>query len=243
MTGSASVLWASQNSGETSDVINRIFDPNNFVFRSLSRGLNVVLLGMLWLVCSLPVVTLGASTAALYYSVVKCIRKGEDAPFGNFFRCFRRNFRASLPLSVLTAVLWYFLTWGYRIMLTLANTQGGMMVAVFVAYGVMLLVPLGTLCYLFPLLSRFELGPGALLAVGFRLALRHLPTTIALVLLLLETVNLCGRYWYLYFLPIFLAPGIVTLLFSLFLERIFKTIMPKETSFGMENEEQPWYLR
>ena len=30
-------------------------------------------LGILWLLCSLPVVTAGASTTALYYSMVTCV--------------------------------------------------------------------------------------------------------------------------------------------------------------------------
>lgn len=226
-------------------MLNQIFHPNNAVFRAIGKLLDVVVLGILWLVCSLPVVTLGASTTALYYSMVKCVRRGEDFPYGNFFRSFRANFRVSLPLSILTAVLWYFLSWGYSIILTLANTQGGTMIALYIAFCVMLLVPIGTLCYAFPLLSRFTFTPLTLLSAAFKLAMRHLPTTVVLVLLLTQAVNLCQRYWYYFFLPLMLCPALLALLFSFFLERIFRPLISPEdsTPADVADEETPWYLR
>ena len=41
----------------------------------LSGLIDLIFAGLLWLLCSLPVVTLGASTTALYYTVMKCIRQ------------------------------------------------------------------------------------------------------------------------------------------------------------------------
>ena len=37
-------------------------------------------LSVLWLLCSLPVLTLGAATTALYDSVVRCIRYKQPKP-------------------------------------------------------------------------------------------------------------------------------------------------------------------
>ena len=41
---------------------------------ALTAVIDLVWAGILWLLCSLPVITLGAASTALYYSVVKCIR-------------------------------------------------------------------------------------------------------------------------------------------------------------------------
>lgn len=226
-------------------MLNKVFHPDNAFFRGISKGVDVVVLGALWLLCSLPVITLGAATTALYYSMVKCVRRGEDQPYGNFFRCFRANFRVSLPLSLLTGALWYLLGWGHGLMFSLANTEGGAMVGMYIAYTLMLLVPLGVLCYAFPILSRFTLGPAGVLRTAFHLALRHLPTTVVLVLLLTQTIQLCQRFWYVYFLPLLLCPGVLALVFSLFLERIFRPLMPSKERGGApgDEEEMPWYLR
>lgn len=223
-------------------LLNQIFNPDNAVFRALAKAVDLVVLSALWLLCSLPIVTLGASTAALYYTVVKCVRRGEEGTYQSFFSSFRENFRPALPLSLLTALLWFLLDWGYRIILTLANTQGGVLVGAYMAYLIALVLPIGVLCWLFPLLSRFTMGPWALLAAAFRLAVSHLPTTVLLALLFTVTVNFCRVNW-VYLLPLFLAPSLLTLVESLFLEKIFKAITPQSPEAEGEDDEKPWYYR
>lgn len=202
-------------------MLNQIFNPDNAVFRALAKAVDLVVLSALWLLCSLPIVTLGASTAALYYTVVKCVRRGKEGTYRSFFSSFRENFRPALPLSLLTALLWFLLDWGYRIILTLANTQGGVLVGAYMAYLIALVLPIGVLCWLFPLLSRFAMGPWGLLAAAFRLAVGHLPTTVLLALLFTVTVNFCRVYWF-YLLPLLLAPSLLALINSLFLEKFLR---------------------
>lgn len=237
--------WAGTAGGEMGLLLRQIFNPDNVVFRTLGKAVDVVLLGLLWLVCSLPVVTIGPATAALYYSTVKCIRRGEDQPFGNFIRAFRQNFKVGAVVSVAAAMAAALLGWGYRLILVLANREGGTLVVMYTAYLVALLLPLGTLCYLFPVLSRFSFGPGGLMAASFKLAVRHLPSTVVLVLLLVEAVSLCRRYWFIYFLPLMLCPGVVALISSLFLERIFKKYTPDAPgpTSGEDEDGPPWYLK
>ena len=42
---------------------------------ALSNEIDVVWAGMLWIVCSLPIITAGAASQALYYCIVKCVRR------------------------------------------------------------------------------------------------------------------------------------------------------------------------
>lgn len=44
--------------------MNQFFDYNNNVFRVLGGLADCLILGALWIVCSIPVVTMGAATAA-----------------------------------------------------------------------------------------------------------------------------------------------------------------------------------
>lgn len=43
-----------------------LFDPNSAFSRGMERVWTLVVLNVLWVLCSLPVVTIGPSTAALY---------------------------------------------------------------------------------------------------------------------------------------------------------------------------------
>ena len=56
-----------------------LFDPNSAFSRGMERVWTLVVLNVLWVLCSLPVVTIGPSTAALYQVLGK-VMQGEDSP-------------------------------------------------------------------------------------------------------------------------------------------------------------------
>ena len=61
----------------------------------LSGTIDVLWAGLLWLFCSLPVVTVGPASAALYYTMVKAIRRERGSVGKTFFSAFAANFRVS----------------------------------------------------------------------------------------------------------------------------------------------------
>ena len=69
----------------------------------VSALIDMIWAGLLWLVCSLPVLTLGAATTALYYTVVKCVRHDRGRVSRCFFSAFRANFRQATLLWLLLA--------------------------------------------------------------------------------------------------------------------------------------------
>ena len=62
---------------------------------AVSRFIDLIVAGLYWLICSLPVITIGAASTALYYAVVKCVRHERGRLTGVFFSAFRREFRQS----------------------------------------------------------------------------------------------------------------------------------------------------
>ena len=72
----------------------------------LDKFFNSCYLNLLWLVCSLPLFTVGASTTALYYVTLKIARGGEETSVTRmFFRSFRENFRQSTVLWLILLVV------------------------------------------------------------------------------------------------------------------------------------------
>ena len=51
-------------------------------------------LNLLWFICSIPIVTIGASTTALYYVSFKIVKDEDRSLTRMFFRAFRENFRS-----------------------------------------------------------------------------------------------------------------------------------------------------
>ena len=66
------------------------FNPEKGIWVWLSTLVDVLGLSIFWACLCLPVVTIGPATAALYYTVVKCVRGRESGTFGYFFRSFLR---------------------------------------------------------------------------------------------------------------------------------------------------------
>lgn len=60
---------------------------------------NLMVLDVLWIICCIPIVTLGASTAALNYTCIKLQRDEGESVIRMFFRSFVSNVRQGLILG------------------------------------------------------------------------------------------------------------------------------------------------
>ena len=76
-----------------------------FLARWFETGCDLVLLNLLWLACCLPVLTVGASTAAMHYVVRKMAAGEHYTVAGDFFHGFRQNWKQGTALWVLLVVL------------------------------------------------------------------------------------------------------------------------------------------
>ena len=73
------------------------FSMDSPFFSFMSRLADIVLLNLLYIICCLPVFTIGAATSALYYQVMKMSKNEESYVFRGFFKAFRENFKKATP--------------------------------------------------------------------------------------------------------------------------------------------------
>lgn len=194
-----------------------IFNPENGFYQVTGKIVDLFLLSVFWLFCSIPVVTIGPSTAALYNTVTRCIRGNERNSWVMFFRTFRDNLKVGVLTTLVilpAAVLLVFLQ-GLLYQTAVVGQAGYVL---YVAYQIFLLLPLGALCYVFPVLSRFTFRTGGLLLNCSKLAMAHLPSTVVMGLLLALSIWICS------YIPVLAAvlPAVLALFHSLPLERIFR---------------------
>ena len=200
-----------------------LFNPEKGIWVWLSTLVDICGLSILWTFLCLPAVTAGPATAALYYTVVKCVRGRESGAFGYYFRSFLSGFKTGLlaTLAVLPAAL---LLWmGHDVVRWYGTNLGGAAYILYVAYYFALIVPGGVLCWLFPLLGRFEYSLKDLFRTALQLSIAHLPSTVVVVLLTAQTAVFCLERWW----PVLFMPSVVMLLVSLFTERIFAKYAPE----------------
>lgn len=72
-----------------------VFDIDGPVMSIVIKIFDCICLSVLWLACSLPVVTIGASSTAMYATVHRYLRRGEGHLLSTFLRAFRDNFKRS----------------------------------------------------------------------------------------------------------------------------------------------------
>ena len=72
-----------------------LFDINNPVMRWIVKIFDCMCLSFLWVIASLPVFTVGASTTALFAAIHRYIRLEEGGLWTTFWRAFRDDFKRS----------------------------------------------------------------------------------------------------------------------------------------------------
>lgn len=139
-------------------------------------------LNLLWLICCIPIVTIGASTTALYYTSLKIVR-GEDHALGHmFFRSFRENFRQSTVLWLILLATGLFLAGdGYLAYRLRAASTGApavfwtlilaLVIGAAVVYTIVLL-------FVFPLVASVSNTNWAMMKNSFFIGARYLFCTI-----------------------------------------------------------------
>jgi uncharacterized membrane protein YesL len=200
------------------------FDPDSWIMVKVSEFGDLIIANVLWLLTSLPIITLGASTAALY-SVVRT--PGEHrysaSVLKNYFRAFRKNFKQG-TVTFLLLLLPGALAAVNLFLLLAGMLDDGMIRYVICAIPVVLFLFLWS--YVFPLMARFENTVKKTLVNAVLLSVAHLPTTVLVTL-----INLIPLGVLLFFTDWFFGYVILWLLFgfaaiakinTLLLERVFR---------------------
>jgi uncharacterized membrane protein YesL len=189
----------------------------------------VILLGIFWIICCLPVVTIGPSSAALYYGITKTIRHERSGPAKEFFKCFKRVLKKGIVLTVIFGAAIAILA--LDILVWFRKSTKSSLVSMNACI-ILLIVILAITCYVFPVLSRFNYGIKDLIKLSAFMALKHLPYTILDLLVLALSALLV---WCLNISIVF-VPGVACIIISIMMENIFKKYIPKPGE-----GEEVWY--
>lgn len=197
-----------------------IFNPDSPLMITMAQITDCIFLSLLWLLCCFPVVTLGASCAALYDSVYRAYRQGEKNSWGRFFKVFKDSLKQSLLPTALFLILFALIVKGI-ISIWNAAVLSGLSWAIFAAIALVCVLALGVLGLMFPVLSRFENSFFGLVKNTVFLALAKLPSALMLGLLYALGILLCLRFVF----PLFFLPALITLITTVPIERMFRPYM------------------
>ena len=210
-----------------------LFNYDNPVWRFIGKLGDLILLNLLWTVCSIPVITIGASTTAVYYVTLKMVRDENDSTVRSFFHSFKDNFKQATAIwAIFLAVglilafdIWFFVTGQAPV----PGIAGNLMTAI---SGGMAILYLFTYIYVFPIQARFYNPVKYTIRNAFIMSIRHLFQTVGIVCM--DILIVIGAIASLFYIPqifaLFILFGMPLMAFanSYLFVPIFKRYSPKE---------------
>ena len=197
----------------------KLLDPQNKIFAAIGFVGDHFLLGVLWVLCSLPVITGGAASAAACAVSRKLCTGEEQKLIPDFFRAFRREFLLATKLWLLVLGIGAVLAVDVYVYFTVAAGS-----PIFLGFtGLLVLVYLICLCWMYPYTAVFQGGFVRTVKMSFLLGMSNLGWSAVLLAIDLGLVLLT---LYAPFLTLFL-PGLFTLSASLVTGRAFRKYLPK----------------
>ena len=164
-----------------------LFNLDNPFFSAMSRLADLVILNLLFLVCSIPVITIGASYTAMAYVMLKIREKEEGYTVKPFFKAFKDNFKQAtlIWLILLAAAVVLYLD------IRMAPAVGGVMAAVLRTMVMIAAVFWAMIfIYVFPLTARFANTTMNMLRNSLLIALANLPKTLLMLVITVGAVVL-----------------------------------------------------
>ena len=91
---------------------------------------DLMVVNWMWVLCCIPVVTIGPATCGLYTVTLKLAREEPVNPVKDFFRGFKENFKSGLLLGLLAAILLVAAAGDIWLLLRLSGWMQGVYIAV-----------------------------------------------------------------------------------------------------------------
>ena len=162
-----------------------LFNPENKFWNFMGKITDVSCMSLLWLLTSLPVFTIGASTAAFYSFTLDAVGDNEGRVIGSYFSAFKANFKKAtllwllqLALGALLAVNLY-AAWNFYL------AKGVIALGFLSLSGCAALVAICCSVYIYPILAAYDFPVKKILTDSFVMATGNLHVTISLLVLFL----------------------------------------------------------
>lgn len=197
----------------------RLFSVDGIIYRIMTILYQLIMLNLMWCIASIPLITVGASTTALFYVIGKIVRKEEVHEFGDYIKSFKENFKQAtcIWLILCTAYLMIFANLSF---LERYDRLRGLMLAV--QLPVLIQVVIVTV-FVFPVLSRYESNTIGIIKASWILGIKHIFSFIASIAIIAAVIIL-SRAVPALFLMIFTS--LTALSIYMIVSRIFEKYRP-----------------
>lgn len=212
-----------------------IFSLDGPVMTFLNKAADLVVLNILYIVCSIPIITIGASTTALYYVSLRMAKDEEEYIIKDFLHSFKENFKQSTIIWLILVGIGSIIAGEFLLINRMSGTMAFVVECV-VFIGIFLFA--FEALYVFAVLARFENTVKNTMKNALFISILHIPKSLVMILFSCIPIGLV--IYSLGWLPLFMAVGfsIVSYTNSCWMEKIFKKFEPEEATEEIEETEE-----
>lgn len=200
-----------------------LFKYDSPLVQTCNKIVDCICLSVLWIITSLPVITVGASTTALYYAINTGIRCDKGGVWRSYWHSFRMNFKQATILWLLLFVI-YSLLGSSCYSAYILCLDGQLPKEMFFVPLIALLLVMAWANMIFPYLAKFRNSTKMILKNCFGIGLLNFHIA------LLQPVFFVLAIAVIAFFPIAVlcAPGMYMVLSCYTLEPVFRKYMSEE---------------
>ena len=199
----------------------------------MGRVADLIILNVVFLLCCVPIVTIGPALTALFYVTLKIVRDEDSYIVKGFFHSFKQNLKQGIIINLIMLATLALLWFDMRIVRTgMAGNLGNIMG---ILLGVLSIFYMMLFIYIYPVLSKFYNSIKNTFINSILMSIRHLPYTVLMIavslsplLLLLLPEQLAFIQSVALFILFMMGFSLIALINSYFLAKIFDNYIPKE---------------
>lgn len=219
-----------------------MFRYDSPIFEALNKIADLILLGFVWFIMCIPIVTIGAATTAAYYAAFAQLSDKDGYVLKKFFKSFKENFKQSTILFLIVFIVIMFAVINLNLLNNvLTDTNNILRILMIVAQ--MLLLFESTILFLFgcSLLSKIEFTTKNLIVSALMLGNKHIFTSILNILIILviayavlviPLLSIASGGMYL-----LLTAGLMKRILVKYRPEVFEKVMYDDTTFRVQMEE------
>lgn len=202
-----------------------LFSVESPIYKFFSRLFDVIKLNFLWMLFSLPIVTIGASTIAAYSVSLKMVDDEEGYIGRAFVKAFKANLKQGIILGLFNIAAIYLVYLNFMLFNAIESNPLpllliGIIGSVYFFFSFL---------YAYPLLARYENSIVKTVKNSVTISLRYFGRTIVLLLILALTLFIIFYNYTTMFIAFFMGPAFIIFTISAFAKRIFQKIEKEQT--------------
>lgn len=204
---------------------------DSLFFRIIYAISDIAVLSILWFIGCVPVITIVASTTALFYVCGKKVKGDDPKIIKEFIKSYKQNFKQSLGLTVILAIVWYSSVTYF--MMSFSSLKGGFSLSAVIMLIVAFEVVMLTL-YMCALLAKYDLKIITIIRNSFLFTHAYFIESVKAFGLIVSMV------FCLIFVPglVIILPGCIALTSSFFIRNSIHKYLERQKAIAELREEQ-----